>query len=747
MRLSDPLGSLIFAALFSVASVGCKGAASTGPGARHAEGAAGNPVAVSDDQFAASLRDLLLAAPGSAERASRLAGVEARQMDRVLARFRGEGGDERGLASLLGALYLLKTGELSEAVLGPSARAALAEASVRLAARGDEGRTRAVYEMLLRLLPDADKAPIKAHLDAIRAWTRDTTAEGPAMVTAGELENAAVARRLLEPSEAALDEATKAVLAWIEKALDLQTQYHEKRVRPSREEVAEAVRALQSGGTVLAALYLRDGDAAGALRAIGRAPSPHDVVRQELAASLAVVKDKPDAARWLDVLHALVPGAQDRDHEEEEALEDHELLRAATFGIALEAYRLDPTQPETAAVVAAVLQELGMADATPAIVTDATQAHPDARTVSGALAITMRAMSTEIDADNPDGARRAFGAATSLLAVAGKKELAGQLQPSGARVRAMMGEIELQQGRLDAARKLLTESGTDEKSGSVLLLLSRIDRHDGKTQDALADLRDALSASDTQKDPALRGEVLLMISDLTRENGDVSAAKKPLDDAVKELAVARTTSGGDDRARVERVLARVLDRFGAVERAQQALERAFEATPHDKHQIAATLGQLIARAYVRGDLLGARDGLGRALSAELDSDDLVYYALWVRLLERQLQKPTDGAPGRVFASIVDDGRWTGRLAAFGAGKIGADTLVASAKTPTQKTEAAFYVAMDRRASGDTKDLDSALKKVVAGGGVDLMEVGIAREILTGPKAQIGGPLPPGVALP
>ncbi len=55
--------------------------------------------------------------------------------------------------------------------------------------------------------------------------------------------------------------------------------------------------------------------------------------------------------------------------------------------------------------------------------------------------------------------------------------------------------------------------------------------------------------------------------------------------------------------------------------------------------------------------------------------------------------------------------------------------------------------MDRRAAGDAKGLDSALQEVVAGGGVDLMEVGIARDILTGPSTQIGGPLPSGVALP
>jgi tetratricopeptide (TPR) repeat protein len=413
----------------------------------------------------------------------------------------------------------------------------------------------------------------------------------------------------------------------------------------------------------------------------------------------------------------------------------------------MEAYRADPTQPESAAIVAAMLQDLGMAEASPAVIVEATKAHPDPRTVSGAMVITMRAMSAELEADDADAARRAFAAAAPLLAVAQKKEIAGQLQARASRVRAMMGEIELQQGRLDVARKLLVDSATEEKSGAVMLALARLDRHDDKNKDALEDLRDALSAPDTEKDPALRGEVLLMISDLTRENGDVSAAKKPLDDAVKGLALARNTKDGDDRARVERVLSRVLDRFGAAARAQQALERAFEATPHDKHQIAATLGQLIARAYVRGDLLGARDGLTRALAAELDSDDLVYYALWVRLLERQLQKPSDGVPARVFAQNLDDGRWTGRLAAFGAGKIKAETLIASAKTPTQKTEALFYAAMDRRAAGDAKGLDSALKEVLSTSGVDLMEVGIAREILTGQGSQIGGPLPAGLALP
>src|SRR5439155_17915618 len=157
---------------------------------------------------------------------------------------------------------------------------------------------------------------------------------------------------------------------------------------------------------------------------------------------------------------------------------------------------------------------------------------------------------------------------------------------------------------------------------------------------------------------------------------------------------------------------------------------------------AATVGLLVGRAFVRGDLKAAREGLARGIAADLEAEDLVYYALWVRLLERQLRQPTDGVADRVFGSVLDDGRWVGRLAAFGAGLVKAPALLASAKTPAQKTEALFYGAMDRRAAGDAKGAEEDLKRVIGANGIDLMEVAIARDLLSGKNAQIGGPLPP-----
>jgi hypothetical protein len=194
------------------------------------------------------------------------------------------------------------------------------------------------------------------------------------------------------------------------------------------------------------------------------------------------------------------------------------------------------------------------------------------------------------------------------------------------------------------------------------------------------------------------------------------------------------------------VLARVLDRFGALQPAQRALERAYAAAPGDKHQASQTIEILIGRAFVRGDIATARDGLQRALAADLDEDDLVYFALWVRLLERQLHAPADALPDRVFASTPEDPRWVATLARFGEGKLRGDDLVSRAATPIQHYEALFYAAMDHRASGDKKGGDELLRQVVAGTGVELSEVMLARDMLDPTHAQLGG-LPPDVVIP
>jgi len=83
----------------------------------------------------------------------------------------------------------------------------------------------------------------------------------------------------------------------------------------------------------------------------------------------------------------------------------------------------------------------------------------------------------------------------------------------------------------------------------------------------------------------------------------------------------------------------------------------------------------------------------------------------------------------------------------GEGKGRGDDLLAHATTPIQRYEALFYAAVDRKAAGDAKGGDDLLRQVVAGTGLELSEVTLARDMLDPSKSQIGGPLPPDLAIP
>ncbi len=714
----------------------------TGRGERVAPAAA----EVGDDAFGAAVHDLLVSDPGSAERAVRLAAVEARQMTRAALRFKARAAD-RGLAAVSGGIYLVRVGDPALGAFAvPAVEAAVREVSLR----GDEGRAHALYDLLVHVAPDPAREDAVHHLAALDSWTRTAVATGGPVANAGAIERVAVRRRLLEPTEDALGKAAAATSDWITKALALRDAFSKNRVQPAREEGEEAWRALETGPIVLAALYLRDADVAGAVAALDHAQAREllESERPRLAAALAADAQTPASDQCVELLRQLRPlTAHESGSEEDAFAEDRDLFGAAAFGVASECYRRDPSVPDVALTLAVALEELGMAEAAPAVLGEAALAHPDAHVLSEALALSLDAMAGEEEASDPDAARRTFQAAQPLLAVASKSPASAKVRPSPARVRAAMGEIELREGHIDAARTLLTLSADEEKSGAVLLSLARIEWRDGRWEAALGHLQQALSAQDAAGDPALRGEILLVVSDVTHDKGDGPGARTPLTEALKQLVVSRNLQDADARARVERVLARVLDRFGAVQPAQRALERAYAAAPGDKHQVTQTIELLIGRAFVRGDLAAAREGLQRALATDLADDDLVYFALWVRLLERQLRVPSDGTPDRVFVSVPDDPRWVASLARFGEGKLRGDELIARATTPIQKYEALFYSAMDHRAAGDTKGGDELLRQVVAGTGVELSEVTLARDLLDPTRSQLGGPLPTDVAIP
>jgi tetratricopeptide (TPR) repeat protein len=706
----------------------------------HAERVTRADVAVSDEQFAVALRDLLTSEPMSKERQQRLTGVVARQMTRVSERYRAKN-REAAVQSFEGAMFLVHAGELTNEMLGPSGYPALKDAAEDFAKKGDEGRARATYELLGKIAPPQERADIAGHLGAIKDWTVDIGGGGP-MQVAGALEAAATTRLLLEPSADARDDAIAKTNDFIDKAIGVKLARRNRNAQISREEGMEAVRALETGLKVLVAIHLRNNDPHGALAAVEAAGKKDaQMARPDLVAALKAVTDRPDSDKWLELAKMIQPHERGRgnDDEGEDFTRDNDLLRVAAFSAACEAFRLDTTSPEAAGFVAATLVEVGMAEAAPAVLADAVKASREPRFIGFALVVTNTAMTRALDADDLDAARRTFKAAEAVLAAG--DQMRGKIQPSPAKIYALMGEIEMRDGHLDEARKLLDASGQREKSGYVLINLARLDWHGGNSKEALERLGTSLQSEDVKADTALRAEALIVQSDIQREAGDANAARKPLSDALRDLAKARSAADADDRAQIERLIARVLDRFGAAKSADKALERALEASARDKRTAAVTIGQIVGRAFVKGDLEAARDGLARAQSQELGRDDLVYDAIWVRLLERQLRKADDPTAEKILLNAADDPRWVGKIAAFGAGKIKGSDLVAAAQTPTQKTEALFYSAMDRKLSGDSKGADEGLKQVVGSPGIEVVEFTFARDMLAGNRAHVGGPVP------
>ncbi len=684
------------------------------------EGRTAATATVSDEAFANAVRDLLSSSPQSAERSTRLEGVLGRQMERAHGSFARKS-SERGLASVKGGLYLVRPGELKATTLGPHGSEALTSAVKELAQRGDEGRSRALYEVLLRVAPIAQRADVQGHLDALASWKKDgdavniETGANAGMDAASDAQRTALSRALLEPSKEALDDATKATIAWFTAATHpLPSWSHWDRV--------ERVRALQSASSTIIALHLRDADPRGAMDALD------DKLRQtaprHLYTAVAALADKEDGERWREMLDALLPA----DEGEDEPVIDRDLLAAALVTTATEAYRADPTMLKPALTLAELLQSFGMGEASPAMLVEACKAHPDAVSLDQSLGITERALEGAIEMDDPDAARRTYRAAEPILAIAEHAKI--PLKTTPARVRGTMGEIELREGRLDASRDLLKSATSVEASPTLLLDLARIEKHDGDLASAAAHLKTAL---DSASEPAMRGEITLVASDVMVTSGDVEGARKALGEALKALVAARTVRDAAMRARVERAIARIYDRFGLTKQADDALQRALEATPREKTQLAATLALMGSRAVVKNDLRAVRAALSHAVTSDLDDDDLVYFALWEHAIERQQHVPTDGVGDRVLASISENGSWTAKLAAFGAGKLRGEDLALAAHSPSKKIEATFYVALDRRSRGDRAGSDEALKQVIAGAGVDLIEADLAQKLLVPPS--------------
>jgi len=724
--------------LLTIASAGCAASSKQShvpSGGKH----------VRDEDFAEAVTRLLRDPTPSPERQALLAGTVERQLAHAVRRFRAHQ-KQRGLTSVLGALYLLRLGELRPGMFGAEGLHALSLATDMVAAVGDEGKSIALLNLrrAASSLAKAARFDGEEHRKALFQWIQNNS-EKPGLSSAelaGMNQVRSTSRALLEVNPEALQDARKNLATWVDSGLAFQAQFRaDIHSRPKREEAMEGYRAVTSAAATLTALFLRYGDAEGALDAllesrVDRVASP------PLFERLQAVVRRGQAEDWRGLLE-LYSRSVPRD---EESTIDRELLRAAVFNLAIEAYRRDPTAVDIADALALSLVGLGMPEAAPVVLLPAVRAHPEPRLVSHALELVNRVLLWEQQGDDLASAHRVFQASLPLLALADQPALRGKIHPSTSQVRWLAAGMEVHYGDLDAARTLLETVVRQEPSAASHRLLAAVERQQGYGARAVARLAAVSKFSEAQSDAALSADAHLLRADILREQGDREPAYRALVDALKAVLQARSVAKGNALAKTERLLARILERFGEPRAAARAVERGLSAAQGDDAQTSLLLLESVARAYVGHDVEAAQHLVHKAIAQHLSDEARVYLGLWLQALEQETHVRTDGAAREILTTVPLSPAWSGRLAAWATQRISIDELAQAALTPQQRTEALFYRALAARAQGNVKLTERLLREVISAPVVDLFELQIARDLLAGATRRLGS-LPKDVVLP
>jgi len=731
---------LAFGCAAALASSGCANHPSQAKSPAASETGSSIP-AVDDAAFAQAAYKVLVSAEATPERAGLLLGVVRRQLQRAKARF-DAGQREAGLKALTGAFYLMRAGEFQDAALD-GAEGALSAGAAEVARLGQEGYAFTLYGMLRDKLPKGpERDEVEAHLEAMARFSRATHGAGP-MQSAGADLRAATQRSLFEARKATLEAASERAVQWLKRALESNAADAPMNSNADRDEAYEAYRALRGGGYTLIALYLRHGDARGVLSAADRADLGR-IIAPELRDRLERAADDNDADAWADLCHFFDSASRAADAE---GLLDHTLMEAATWGAGVQLFRAEPSSMRGVAPLAAQLVSYGMAEVAPLVLTPAVTKEASVETVSFALGIVGKALVAEESLDQLPSARRTFENAQPLLALAENKANLGKVSPSSARLRYVMGALETRHGELARALPLIQSAARAEPSLESLMTLSAIERQRDQKA-ALFTLGQAVELAKAANDPLAETDALNMKFEVYRDHGDAERAAQTLDAALSRAVEAQRSarSGGAALARSERLLARILEHYDDPLAARRATERAYEASSSDPKQLTATVLDAARRALTHADLRASRRAAQRAVAANLPSEDLVYVALWLQLVEKKLNVPSDGTVEEAYAGVDENSGWPARLRAWARGKLSDQDLLNAARTPSEKTEATFYIAMIKLQTGGDSSKD--LERVAQSPAIDLVEVTIARDLLAmRSKPAPDYKLPPGVKLP
>jgi tetratricopeptide (TPR) repeat protein len=257
-----------------------------------------------------------------------------------------------------------------------------------------------------------------------------------------------------------------------------------------------------------------------------------------------------------------------------------------------------------------------------------------------------------------------------------------------------MATIELEAGEAARARALLLEVARATPSLAVLSNLARLEQQMGRLPDALAHAERAVKLARAAHDLA---EAHLLIFDVLLEMGSPDRALAALDAALASVQKLGDRGSAAERIRTALLSARILRSYGDSARASQALAHAVSLTQGDPSRVDDVMLAAVAHAFVDRDVETARAALQLGFSQEASEASMVRAALWLMLLETELDATPDGKVERVLLPATEgDGWWN--MAARWARHLASDAdFLAASATHVDKARASFYIAMRARA--------------------------------------------------
>lgn len=653
--------------------------------------------------------------------------------DRLLQRSRllfATGRERAGLASVRLATMLIRVNKVAPEQLSNEAVAAIDQAVSGPAARGEEGPAIGMY-LLWSVARPSDPRP-KGHLDALARWTGAPADFPPsALVSIGREAVRRTDALAYAPTDADRPAADKALFEWMEQVV----AFKEGERTPARysDEVYAAVLGYRTAGVRLVASHLRDGDLNGAVEALST-PQTQGFVPDGLRRALLDAGSSPSLEAYEQIAVALLANAK------LEGLED--LIGDAVIGTSLAGTSDYPSAGAIAELVARGLFLAGSGDAAPAVLARALLGtrddprRPPAKDLGRALGVTAAAIRDYADREEFDAARRTFTAAQPMLLSA---DNIGNVTPSSALVKTLMGRVEGEAGRPDVARGFFEDALKTEPLATAFAGRARIEARDGDLAAARASMEKALAAKGTEGEAALQADLLTLSGDFARRAGDVAAARSAYERALKLLVPLKAGSKGGSAAEIGARMVAVLARFEGAAAAEDEAATFAESEGAAESRALSRLSLLRFLRPLRGQNgAAAKAVFRRAVALALPLDDQVRAAVIARAIGKRAGLADDGEIMKLLttAAVRDD--HAGRLARHALGQLDAATLVSKASTARRAVTARFVAAIHAWGNGGVdaarKDLEAVARAEVIG----TVESELALELLEPAKAALPG---------